>query len=231
MKNIIEKDSFNLIELEIMRDLNRFIQIDNSIKVGQIEVVFRNVIPRLINEIKEHDLVFGCIAWLTVKNVLKELQNKQCQIVLQKEDFLRPDLVSHLSDKDKGCLKDLYDNLSCNLSTTQFSYKIKELSLDGILDLTPITCFGYYNQNLKHCTPKMHNKFFIFAKIDKESNKIKPLKVWTGSANITNMSIHSLENGVIIDDKEIAEHYMKEYENIYFLSEKLNWNSNWYLNR
>ncbi|QLB39749.1 hypothetical protein [Mannheimia pernigra] len=199
-----KKEMFNLIELEIMKNLNHLIQTNNSIKVEKIEVVFRNVISRLIDEIKSHELVFGYIAWLTVQDVLKELKNKQCQIVLQKEDFLHPDLTSSLSNKDKQCLRYLYDNLLCNLNTTQFSYKIKELSIDGILDLTPVTCFGYYNQKLRHYTPKMHNKFFIFAKIDKKINKIQPLKVWTGSANITHMSINALENDVIIDNEKIA---------------------------
>lgn len=222
---------FNLIELEIMKNLNHLIKTNNSIKVEKIEVVFRNVISRLIDEIRGHELVFGCIAWLTDQEVLSELKNKQCQIVLQKEDFLRPDLVNYLSDKEKHRLKDLYNDLSCNLNTTQFSSKINELSKDGILELTPVTCFGYYNQKLRHCTPKMHNKFFVFAEIDKRTNNITPLKVWTGSANITQMSINSLENGIIINDKEIAEHYMKEYEHIYSLSEQLDWNSNWYLNR
>lgn len=223
--------TFSSIELEIMKNLNSLIKNDHSIKSGNIEIVFRKIKERLIQEIDKSDLVFGAVAWLVDKDVLKALSFKQCQIVLQKEDFLRPDLAEFLSDKDKKCLQDLYQDLSCNLNTTQFQGKIVDLVRYGIFDLQPVTCFGYYNQRLRHCTPKMHNKFFIFATLDKYTNKVEPQKVWTGSANITQMSMHSLENGVIIDDKDIANSYMKEYEQIYFISDKLNWNSNWYLNK
>lgn len=214
-----------------MKNLNSLIKNDHSIKSGNIEIVFRKIKERLIQEIDKSDLVFGAVAWLVDKDVLKALSFKQCQIVLQKEDFLRPDLAEFLSDKDKKCLQDLYQDLSCNLNTTQFQGKIVDLVRYGIFDLQPVTCFGYYNQRLRHCTPKMHNKFFIFATLDKYTNKVEPQKVWTGSANITQMSMLSLENGVIIDDKDIANSYMKEYEQIYFISDKLNWNSNWYLNK
>lgn len=223
--------TFSSIELEIMKNLNSLIKNDHSIKSGNIEIVFRKIKERLIQEIDKSNLVFGAVAWLVDKDVLKALSFKQCQIVLQKEDFLRPDLAEFLSDKDKKCLQDLYQDLSCNLNTTQFQGKIVDLVRYGIFDLQPVTCFGYYNQRLRHCTPKMHNKFFIFATLDKYTNKVEPQKVWTGSANITQMSMHSLENGVIIDDKDIANSYMKEYEQIYFISDKLNWNSNWYLNK
>lgn len=223
--------TFSSIELEIMKNLNSLIKNDHSIKSGNIEIVFRKIKERLIQEIDKSDLVFGAVAWLVDKDVLKALSFKQCQIVLQKEDFLRPDLAEFLSDKDKKCLQDLYQDLSCNLNTTQFQGKIVDLVRYGIFDLQPVTCFGYYNQRLRHCTPKMHNKFFIFATLDKYTNKVEPQKVWTGSANITQMSMLSLENGVIIDDKDIANSYMKEYEQIYFISDKLNWNSNWYLNK
>jgi hypothetical protein len=217
-----------LIEGEIKYNLNELVDDNNSCKSNNIEVVFRDIKSRLISLIEESDIVLGAVAWLTDKDILESLKKVQCQITLQKEDFLRPDLKPHLNEEDKVCLKDLYDSLTCNLKTNHFHSKIYELSKDNILDINPITCFGYFNSNLRHCTPKMHNKFFVFAKLDEELNKVKASKVWTGSANITNMSMSSLENGVIISDEIIAWHYLKEYEHIYSLSENLDWNADWY---
>lgn len=222
-----KKLDLNLIEMEIKQNLNELINNNNSIQSNNIEIVFRDFKSKLISLIEDSDIVLGAIAWLTNTDIIKALNKVQCQITLQKEDFLRPDLKQYLSSKDKKCLKELYDGLTCQLKTNQFHYKIYDLSRDNILDINPITCFGYFNKNLRYCTPKMHNKFFIFAKLD-PNNKIKAFKVWTGSANITNMSIHSLENCIIINDEIIADHYLKEYEHIYSLSESLDWNLNWY---
>lgn len=62
-----KKEMFNLIELEIMKNLNHLIQTNNSIKVEKIEVVFRNVISRLIDEIKSHELVLVTLLGLPSK--------------------------------------------------------------------------------------------------------------------------------------------------------------------
>ena len=73
----------------------------------------------------------------------------------------------------------------------------------------------------------MHNKFLIFCSFDVNTNKIMPKKVWSGSANLTEMSMYSLENAILIDNEIIAMQYLKEYEYIYSLSESLNWDSTW----
>lgn len=223
-----EKYDMHLIEMEIKYNLNNLINDNNSIHSNNVEVVFRDFKAKLISLIEDSDIVLGAVAWLTDIDVLNSLKKVQCQITLQKEDFLRPDLKMYLPEEDKKCLKELYDGLACHLKTNQFHSKIYQLSKDNILDINPTTCFGYFNKNLRHCTPKMHNKFFIFAKLDEDLNKVKPFRVWTGSANITNMSINSLENCIIIHDEIIANHYLKEYEHIYYLSENLDWNADWY---
>ena len=60
-----------------------------------IKVYFRNLEDELINHIRNYDAIFGCVAWLTNKRILKELSKKEVvQIIVQKEDFLRPDIYS-----------------------------------------------------------------------------------------------------------------------------------------
>ena len=66
----------------------------------------------------------------------------------------------------------------------------------------------------------MHHKFLIF--LDKNLN---PYGIWTGSYNFTNNANNSLDNGLFITDTNIINGYINEFEQIIFLSEKLNWES------
>ena len=60
---------------------------------GSVEVVFRNIEQRLIDEIRTSKVVMGCVAWLTSGPILDALAEVQgVSIVVQKEDFLRPDI-------------------------------------------------------------------------------------------------------------------------------------------
>ena len=52
-----------------------------------------------------------------------------------------------------------------------------------------------------------------------------PYGIWTGSYNLTNNANKSLDNGLFITDKKIINGYIEEFEQILFLSEKLNWES------
>jgi hypothetical protein len=56
------------------------------------EVLFRNLTEKLVEQINLADAVFGCVAWLTSVPILDALTTKKAVgIVVQKEDFLRPD--------------------------------------------------------------------------------------------------------------------------------------------
>ena len=171
--------------------------------------------------------IFENMKSTSMGNLLEAMSKKPCQIVLQKEDFLRPDMEVILSRSSKLKLREAYNNLSFEYTSVSFSNKIFELSYDEIFDIEPVRCFGLLTEKMKHCSPKMHNKFLIFCEFDTNTNKIKPKKVWSGSANLTEMSMYSLENAILIDNETIALQYLKEYEYIYYLSESLNWDSTW----
>ena len=80
-----------------------------------------------------------------------------------------------------------------------------------------VRCFGFAKSYHK---PLMHHKFLIF--LDKN---LKPYGVWTGSYNLTNNANKSLDNGLFITDEKVINGYIEEFEQILFLSEKLNWQS------
>lgn len=46
----------------------------------------------LISQIAQCDMACGCVAWLTNENILKALGKVQTSLIVQKEDFLRPDI-------------------------------------------------------------------------------------------------------------------------------------------
>jgi hypothetical protein len=65
---------------------------------GSVEVVFRHIERRLITELSSATIVVGCVAWLTSRPILEALaQTQGVSIVVQKEDFLRPDLMCILT--------------------------------------------------------------------------------------------------------------------------------------
>jgi|TARA_R110002126_G_scaffold5189_2_gene26976 hypothetical protein len=224
---VADKSSYNEIDLENIANFNELIGTNHSFKDGDVSVYFRGLKDRLISEINNSEMVLGAVAWLTDYDLLEAMSKKPCQIVLQKEDFLRPDMEVILSRSSKLKLREAYNNLSFEYTSVSFSNKIFELSYDEIFDIEPVRCFGLLTEKMKHCSPKMHNKFLIFCEFDTNTNKIKPKKVWSGSANLTEMSMYSLENAILIDNETIALQYLKEYEYIYYLSESLNWDSTW----
>src|SRR5689334_9810066 len=61
---------------------------------GQTEVVLRDLEDRLIRFIQDAPIIVGCVAWLTHPKILQALATREAvAVVVQKEDFLRPDLA------------------------------------------------------------------------------------------------------------------------------------------
>lgn len=85
----------NLNELLITDADNNIQTLDNfNARSGTTSVYFRNLEKHLVNHIKSADIVLGAVAWLTSYAVLDALaqDNKDVVFVIQKEDFLRPDI-------------------------------------------------------------------------------------------------------------------------------------------
>lgn len=229
---------------------------DYSTKSGNVEIVFRNIKQRLITELKnlpKNHAVIGCVAWLTDFDVLRAMKGKSLGIVVQKEEFLRPDKIiasktSFIDWAEK--LRTLYDEATQSRNPPMwlpnFNFPNRKSEIHGYqhADAGDIRCIGYVSTERKEKStlPLMHHKFLVFLetvvkkkqKTDTdsddsddpdayESKSYRPYKVWTGSFNMSVNASNSLENVVIIDDEKIVQSYCQEWANLYFNSEALDW--------
>ena len=217
---------------------------------GRTLVYFKNLEDHLVRFIQEADVVVGCVAWVTSEPILKALAKKKgVSLVVQKEDFLRPDLSPH--DNWKRQLRQLYDNLPHSLNAADLPglFDLKENS-DDVHIVEPIRCVGDANIDKLPACPRSHHKFVLFCKAEEhcQCNKcqeqlqmemevfelksrdimhISPYAVWTGSFNFTRNATMSFENAVVLYDAKLVEAYYQEYGEILFLSEPLDWTKPW----
>lgn len=192
-----------------------------------VEVYFRSLKEKLIEHINAADFIFGCVAWLTDLDIIRALQKKSVMFVVQKEDFLRPDDNS-CPDDWKSRLHAEYDKLWCSLEMQSLDNMIEEHAFFFYDPADAISCVGNHNSQKKLASPRMHNKFLVFAAKDDSKPMItKRYGVWTGSFNLTGNASSSLENAVYISKPEIAEAYFQEFGQIWMLSEPLDWTSDW----
>lgn len=206
-------------------------QINNTTESNFVSVYFKNLEQEICNHIGKADYIFGCVAWLTNKNILKSLSKKNCSIIIQKEDFLRPDFNQIKSNKNE--IYNLYKSLKCNIGRFAFKNLISELSVCTDPAIDPVRVMGLSNSNRKFTLPRMHNKFIVFGRnVAKEPyqdetfiDNIYLYGVWTGSFNFTQNATLSFENAVYIEDQKITQAYFKEFGQIMALSEKLDWES------
>lgn len=202
---------------------------------GNTEIYFRNLENILIRKINEADIIVGCIAWLTSEPIINALSEKDAvSIIVQKEDFLRPDMGK--TQNWKGHIGKIYKRLKKGLSRYDEGLKETELYLlssSGDPSIEPIRCVGNHNRDKAPAFPRMHNKFLIFCKNTKKltdedwTHDFIPYAVWSGSFNLTKNALNSFENAIFVRDQTLVRAYFKEYGQIAALSEKLNWESDW----
>lgn len=225
--NLYQSINLNTLEPETDQRRASAQNKDNSVTTAEVEVYFRNLAETLLGHIAEAHLVVGCVAWLTHPEILTALANVESAIVVQKEDFLRPDLGSRSGWKRN--LRSSYDALRCHRSRWEFGNMISELCTGGDIRITAVRCVGNLNREKSPAFPRMHNKFLVFCRIEDHENceVVRPYAVWTGSFNLTNNAANSLENAVLIRQPEIVQAYFREFGQIMALSEPLDWESEW----
>jgi phosphatidylserine/phosphatidylglycerophosphate/cardiolipin synthase-like enzyme len=234
-------DPENLNDLRIRRSLHPsppvpyYPQEDYSIHTPQIDVLFRNLEDHLVAAIQRADAVFGCVAWLTSERVLAEFaKKKDCCIVVNKEDFLRPDIGDAGDWKERvrrqyGALQGTHilhhrQSILDDLWTSMKSYG----RFDGV------RCVGPCNKERNR--PRLHHKYIVLCKRDEHVVKhsedhiedvvhIEPYSVWTGSFNFSRNATLSLENAVVIREPSIVEAYYSVWQQTLALSESLDWKS------
>lgn len=221
-------------------------QKDFSVEIEQVKVYFKNIKNNLVREILKADAVVGCVAWLTQPDILNALAKVGgVSIVVQKEDFLRPDDTWLTNNNWKNNLHKAYSVIPV---LPRMYLKGIGSSLSYLSDPTSkaIRCCG--NSNSSGGTkdlhrPNMHHKFIVFLKdvrnckpyqregwdneaLD-DSIDVVPYAVWTGSFNFSENALRSFENAVVIHNDKIAEAYYNEFQQILALSEPLNWEQEW----
>ncbi|MGM4887533.1 hypothetical protein [Tardiphaga sp. 11_C7_N12_6] len=195
-------------------------------KSADVEVFFRNLTERLIEQIEQADVVFGCVAWLTSLPVLDALALKKAVgIVVQKEDFLRPDSGDWRQKRQRDAYARLPGFTRYGLSQTSSYSFASDPSSEAV------RCVGAHNAGKASAFSRMHNKFLVFCMMDAASahhfESYKPYAAWTGSFNLTYNATNSLENAVLIRDVAIANSFAAEFGLIFGLSERLDWGTPW----
>lgn len=188
--------------------------------------IFDDLEGHLIEEIVKYPFVIGCMAWLTNIDVLLALAGRESvSIIVQKEDFLRPDVGGWSKQRLRG-----YYSRVPGINRIQADVLYNYAS-DPTTEA--IRCMGVF-AGRDSVPPRMHHKFLVFC--DASGKKIEagtpweystfaPKAVWTGSFNATSNATRSIENAVLIDSTKVAEAYYDEWRKLLGLSEPLDWES------
>ena len=191
---------------------------------GEVRVFFRRSVEAIAELLMAEDParthVLGAVAWLTHPGALDALSRLSASIVVQKEDFLRPDS----GGLDGARLREMYGRINCRLDRYELPGIAGKLSTSGDPGVGGVRCVGNHNADRRPACPRMHNKFLVICDI---GEAVSPRAVITGSANLTVNSGRSLENVVVINDSVIADAYATEWAQIFALSEPLDWSSRW----
>lgn len=193
--------------------------------VARITIVFRDHQRRLLEFIKKYDFIVGAVAWFTDETIIKAMRGKYVSVVVQKEDFLKPDHKGSTSS-----LQAAYASVESKLTRYGIPGVANFMSFSSSPEIDSFRCVGNYNRTKSPAFPRMHNKFLIGGFVEESSDEphiLNPDAVWTGSYNISYNAQLSLENAVIIEDPRIAECYLEEWSQILAVSEKLNWVADW----
>lgn len=131
---------------------------------AKTQVFFRNLEDHLIEYIDSSDIVLGCVAWFTNEKILQALAKKEgVSFIVQKEDFLKPDIGT--TSNWKKHLHQLYSNLPRSLDRRDFHWTVLGLlqcNPDSLID--PVRCVGNYNRTKQPAFPRSHHKFAIFCR-------------------------------------------------------------------
>ena len=229
---------------------------------AEVEVVFRNHSNRLIRLIdsRTSGFIFCAVAWFTNYSILDALAKAVRRgvfvaVVVQKEDFLRPDGCSPPS-YFKKTIRRKYDALGKVEMMDKGHLIIAHYATDAIGDdfngciedhelgksfVPVVRCVGNHNSDKSPSFSRMHHKFFVFGDINLKQDLFEihclddfpgyedpqARKVWTGSFNASKAACYSFENAVIIDSDEAATKYAQEFALMFMISEPLDWTNDW----
>ncbi len=197
---------------------------DGDLGLGDVTVHFRDLKRKLLRYIDQADYVFGCVAWLTDLDILTALHHKRgVSILIQKEDFLRPD------GNSKSFRADIYRAYRALPTVERYHFR---LGVAGLLStnadqlvqgvrVVGVPKVGAYG-------PRMHHKFCVFANHNNETDTWHPPHAaWTGSFNWTQSASNSLENAVYFDEPKAVKGFYLEFQQVLALSEPPDWSADY----
>jgi hypothetical protein len=161
--------TINLNDVSLINNLEMLIDIQRtpSVTSGQTIAYFNNLELRLINHIQEAEEVVGCVAWFTAEPIINALAQKDSvSILIQKEDFLRPDLSApHSSKKWSKHLRSLYTSLPQRYMRHAIHGDLVQwLSFASGDVFEAVRCVGMSGKDSNR--PRMHHKFLVFCRIE-----------------------------------------------------------------
>lgn len=178
------------------RDLNAKLNGKHHLTTPTHECYFRELDKHLVNFVQGSHSVVACVAWMTNQNVIQAFVERPSLIILRNERWLNK--KGGLAKKTRS----MYGQL--HTSTDKFTVLGKELEQD-----IQVCGFLSHPQN-------MHHKFVV-----RLGENGEPLSVWTGSYNPTTNGNQSIENALVIHDKQIASAYCREFLQVYKISKSL----------
>lgn len=194
-----------------------------SITMGMITTHFGDLTDPVVDFIRGSEAVVGCVAWLTAAPILEALSEVETAIVVQKEDFLRPDQGQ--KDSWRQALRKSYGAITNGFARYQFPFPFGMMDYLGDSTVDPVSCVGNHNTDKRAAMPRMHHKFLVRGA--QTDDRFVPSAVWTGSFNFSKNAGNSFENAVEIHDVDVAQQYLNEFARVAALSEPLNWSRDW----
>jgi hypothetical protein len=195
-----------------------------STAAGHVVAHFGDLTDRAIAFIEGSEAIVGCVAWLTEGRLLDALAGRPVSLVVQKEDFLRPD--QEQSTAWQRILRDRYDKLHNEFARYTFPAPLGLASYASDPTLEGVRCVGNHNSAKSAAMPRMHHKFLVRI-APSSAGSLNPSAVWTGSFNFSKNAGYSFENAVELHDPDIANAYLDEFARVMTLSEPLDWEQPW----
>lgn len=163
---MMKKKSLNLNDLALEAHCGENVARQKSLTTrGQVNVYFDDLESELVKKIKRYPIVVGCVAWLTNEAVIETLATRdRVSIVVQKEDFLRPDSGSWSGAKLRKSYASMPDGPSSSTSEDMMWGRIVS-QLDACHTWTspPVRWMGNFNTKRDSAFPRMHHKFLVFC--------------------------------------------------------------------
>ena len=201
-----------------------------STNATTVHVYFDELQQHLAQWINRYEATAGCVAWLTDPAVMDALISKEeASIVINKEDFKRPDhrvgtdYGEKLKTLESG--KSLFGHGYAGEGAVSHDY-LDRMSVACAMGMQRVRCAGGPPGQSGEMRPTMHHKFFVFGEIEEdEERRFAPKAVWAGSYNPTLNAARSFENATVMVGEEASEPFLNEFVTIWSLSEPIDWSS------